>query len=246
VTDNIILLTDSYKVSHYKQYPKNTTNVYSYFESRGGEYNEVVFFGLQYIVKKYLTTPVTQQHVDEAATFLKDHFGTEELFNRKGWEYIVNNLDGKLPVRIKAVPEGTVVPTGNVLMTFESTDENCSWLTNYLETIGVQAWYGCTVATTSRDMKKTILEGLHKSGTPEQIDYKLHDFGFRGVSSVESAGIGGAAHLVNFKGTDTLAGLVFTVNPNLDPKLSNTCGTISVGSPESGLTTSVPCLSNTS
>ena len=86
------------------------------------------------------------------------HFGNPNLFNRKGWEYILNKHDGKLPVVIKAVPEGTVVPTHNVLMTVSKPDPNCFWLTNHLETLLVQVgWYGSTVATQSREMKKVIL-----------------------------------------------------------------------------------------
>jgi len=208
ITDNIILLTDSYKVSHHKQYPKGTTNIYSYFESRGGDYNEVVFFGLHYYLKAYLERPITQADIEEAAKFYSLHFGTDQLFNRKGWEHILNQHAGHLPVSIKAVPEGTVVDGHNVLMTIENTDPQCYWLTNYLETLLVQVWNGCTVATNSREMKKMILKSLEKSGDPSLIPFKLHDFGFRGVSSVETAGIGGAAHLVNFMGTDTIAGLL--------------------------------------
>jgi nicotinamide phosphoribosyltransferase len=210
--NNIILLTDSYKVSHYKQYPPNTKTVYSYFESRGGMFSETVFFGLQYFLKEYLSTPVTMEMIDEAEELFAMHFGDKTLFNRAGWEYIVAKHGGKLPVRIKAVPEGTVVPTLNALMTVENTDPECFWLTNYLETLLSQVWYPCTVATNSREMKKLILKYLEKTGDPSLISFKLHDFGFRGVSSVETAGLGGAAHLVNFMGTDTVAGLLVARN----------------------------------
>jgi nicotinamide phosphoribosyltransferase len=208
LTKNIILLTDSYKVSHYRQYPPKTKQVYSYFESRGGLYSETVFFGLQYFLQEYLSTPVTTAMIDEAEEFFAAHFGDRTLFNRAGWEHIVNNHGGKLPVRIKAVAEGTVVRTSNILMSVENTDPECYWLTNYLETLLSEIWYPCTVATNSREMKKLILKSLEKTGDPNLIAFKLHDFGFRGVSSVESAGIGGAAHLVNFMGTDTVAGLL--------------------------------------
>lgn len=201
-------MTDSYKVSHFKQYPKGTQNVYSYFESRGGMFPETVFFGLQYYLKEYLSKPITKEMIDEAESFFEAHFGSKELFNRAGWEHILKEHDGYLPVVIKAVPEGTVVPNHNVLMTVENTDPECYWLTNYLETVLAQVWYGCTVATISREMKKLILKYLDKTGDPSLIDFKLHDFGFRGVSSVESSGVGGCAHLVNFMGTDTMSALV--------------------------------------
>merc|ERR550539_1849735 len=120
---------------------------------------------------------------------------------------------GRLPIEIKAVPEGTVVSYKNVLFTMENTDDECFWLTNYLETLLVQVWYPTTVCTQSREQKKIITKYLTETGTKDVIDkglhlFKLHDFGFRGVSSVESAATGGAGHLVNFLGTDTMAALM--------------------------------------
>ena len=209
INENVLLMTDSYKVSHYKQYPPGTEHVYSYFESRGGEFDETVFFGLQYYLNRYLAGEVvTHEKIDEAEAIFHSHFGNKDCFNRKGWEHIVTAHQGRLPVTIRAVSEGTVVPTHNVLMTIENTDPACYWLTNYLETLLVQVWYASTVATQSREMKKIILTFLEQTGDPNLIPFKLHDFGFRGVSSVETAAIGGAAHLVNFQGTDTLAGIM--------------------------------------
>ncbi len=150
---NILLLTDSYKLTHWKQYPPGTEKVYSYFESRGGEFPEVVFFGLQYFIKKYLEgNVVNKEAIDEAEYIVSKHLSDKNLFNRKGWEYILKEYDGKLPVSIRSVPEGTVVPVSNVLITIENTDPNCYWLTNYLETLLVQTWYPITVATLSMHM----------------------------------------------------------------------------------------------
>jgi nicotinamide phosphoribosyltransferase len=204
---NIILNTDSYKVSMFKQYPAGTTGVYSYIESRGGRYDRTVFFGLQAFIKEYLLEPITQSDIDIADEILTSH---GEPFNRAGWQYILDIHRGYLPVVIKAVPEGTVVPVKNVLATIENTDPECFWLTTWLETALLRAvWYGTTVATQSYTIKRVILDYLEKTGDPTTIDFKLHDFGARGVSSLESAGIGGAAHLVNFMGTDTISGLLF-------------------------------------
>jgi nicotinamide phosphoribosyltransferase len=204
---NIILNTDSYKVSMFKQYPAGTTGVYSYIESRGGRYDETVFFGLQAFIKEYLLDPITQADIDIADEILTAH---GEPFNREGWEYILRVHNGYLPVVIKAVPEGTVVPVKNVLATIENTDPECFWLTTWLETSLLRAiWYPTTVSTQSKSIKKVILEALEKTGDPSTIDFKLHDFGARGVSSLESAGIGSAAHLVNFMGTDTISGILF-------------------------------------
>ena len=162
--DNILMLSDSYKVSHYKQYPPKTETVYSYFESRGGKFPNIVFFGLQYYLKKYLEgVVVTTDKINEAQFFIDKHVG-KGLFNRVGWEYILSEHGGKLPVIIKALPEGTKSVTHSVLMTIENTDPKCYWLTNYLETLLVQVWYGCTVATQSMEIKKMIGEYLEKTG----------------------------------------------------------------------------------
>lgn len=207
ISKSIILNTDSYKTSMFKQYPAGTTGVYSYIESRGGRYDRTVFFGLQAFIKEYLLRPITQADIDIADEILTAH---GEPFNRAGWEYILVKHNGYLPVVIRAVPEGTVVPVRNVLATIENTDPECYWLTTWLETALLRAvWYGTTVSTQSYTIKQVILDYLERTGDPSTIDFKLHDFGARGVSSMESAGIGGAAHLVNFMGTDTITGILY-------------------------------------
>lgn len=200
-------LTDSYKVSQWKQLPPGTQKCSSYFESRGGLFDSTVFFGLQYYLRKYLAgSVITRDSIEEAAEDSALHFGDPTIFNRVGWEYVLEKHDGRIPALIASVPEGTVVPTQNVLMTMENTDPDprANWINQHLETITSMVWYPMTVATQSREMKKILVRYLIKNGTPELIAYKLHDFGFRGSTSVESAGIGGMAHLVNFKGSDTL------------------------------------------
>jgi nicotinamide phosphoribosyltransferase len=215
---NIITITDSYKVSHYRQYPPNTNRVFSFFESRGGRYPDTIFFGLQYIIKKYLVGKVvSERFIQEAKELFTAHFGDSTAFNEAGWRHILEKHDGHLPIEIKAIPEGTKVPVSNVLVTAANTDPAVPWLTNYIETLLVQMWYPITVATQSYYMKKTINRFLEQTGTPELIDFKLHDFGFRGSTSVESAGIGGCAHLVNFKGTDTVEALLVAKNYYNEP-----------------------------
>ncbi|XP_026533026.1 nicotinamide phosphoribosyltransferase [Notechis scutatus] len=206
------------EVTHYKQYPPNTSKVYSYFECREKKtensklrkvkYEETVFYGLQYTLIKYLQgRVVTKEKIQIAKEVYKEHF-QDDVFNETGWNYILEKYDGRLPIEIKAVPEGFVIPRGNVLFTVENTDPNCYWLTNWIETILVQSWYPITVATNSREQKKILAKYLlETSGSLEGLEYKLHDFGYRGVSSQETAGIGASAHLVNFKGTDTVAGI---------------------------------------
>ena len=205
--DNLLLNTDSYKASHWLQYPPGTDATFFYVESRGGAYDRTVFFGLQAILKEYLAKPVTHAHVDEARDLFAAH---GEPFNEAGWRYIVDDHGGLLPIRIRAVPEGTVVPTHQALMTIESTDPAAFWVPSYLETMLLRIWYPVTVATISWHAKQTIRQFLERTSddVEGQLPFKLHDFGSRGVSSVESAAIGGAAHLVNFLGTDTVSGLL--------------------------------------
>lgn len=210
----IILLTDSYKQGHHSMYPAKTRKVYSYFESRkGAQFNETVFFGLQYLLKRYLSgVVVTRENIEAAAAVFKIHFGNENVFNRAGWEYILEVHGGKLPVRIKAVPEGTPVTISNVLMTVENTDDNCKWLTNFIETLLTHVWYGSTVATLSREVKKLIKHYYDRTADNQGgLPFALQDFGCRGVSCMEQAAYGGAAHLVNFLGTDTDPALPFAI-----------------------------------
>lgn len=205
---SILFDTDSYKAGHFLQYPPGTTSMFSYIESRGGEYSYTIFFGLQYYLKEYLSHRVTIEEVEKAKEFFAAH---GEPFNYEGWMYIAKELGGKLPVRIRAVPEGTRVPTHNILVSVESTDPKVFWIVSWLETSLLRnVWYGTTVATRSHVIKQIIMNALWKSSDDPDaaINFKLHDFGSRGVSSQESAMLGGAAHLINFMGSDTVAGVL--------------------------------------
>lgn len=205
---NLLLRTDSYKASHWLQYPPNTRRVYSYIEARGGQFPAGVFFGLQAYLQAYLSQPITKADIDEATELFAAH---GEPFNRAGWLQLLEKHGGKMPVRIRAVKEGSVVPTHNVLLTIENTDETFYWLTSYLETELLRAvWYPTTVATLSASAKAIIKQYLEATSDDPagQLPFKLHDFGARGVSSLESAALGGMAHLVNFMGTDTVSALL--------------------------------------
>lgn len=212
---NIITNTDSYKSSHYLQYPKDTQIINSYIESRGVSKDspllfdvEIVHFGLQMFLKEYLSKEITSENIREAEELFSMH-GVP--FNRAGWETILNKHGGYLPVRIEALAEGTPVPIGTTQVQVQNTDPELPWLTSYLETSLLRSvWYPSTVATISREVKKVIYKYLKTtSDDPDgQIQFKLHDFGARGVSSEESAMIGGCAHIVNFMGTDTISGII--------------------------------------
>lgn len=203
-----LTLTDSYKASHINAYKNGVKRIQSYLESRGGKYEWNVFFGLQYYLKRFLEgAVVTQEKIDEAEKFWSAHFGRNDVFNRKAWEYIINKHGGKLPVRIRAVPEGTRVNFKNVLMTIENTDDECFWLVNFLETLLMKVWYPITIASQSATIKNDIRNALERSGDVAGAEFKCHDFAYRGVASEEMAAIGAAAHLISFKGTDTVAGI---------------------------------------
>jgi len=210
---SIILKSDSYKFTHAPQYPEGTTKVYSYLESRGGKFDNTVFYGLQYLLKKHFEgIVVTKQDVDKANKIIDNHIG-QNIFNYEGWMRIVNTHGGKIPIRIKAAPEGTVIKTNNVLMTIENTDYELPWITNFCESILLQIWYPITVATLSREIKKNIIKYLKMttSYNKEEIQnickFSLNDFGYRGSSSDESASIGGSAHIVNFSGSDNISAI---------------------------------------
>ena len=206
---NLILATDSYKQSHFLQYPPEARAISAYGESRpNGFSDEVVFFGLQPFLIDYLGKAITSDNIEEAAAICAAH-GVP--FNREGWEAVLFDHGGYLPLEISALPEGIVVPTGVPLFQVVNTDDRMPWLTTFIETALLRSvWYPTTVATLSWKCAKVIGAGLAKSSDdPEgQLPFKLHDFGARGVSSGESAALGGMAHLVNFAGTDTLEGIM--------------------------------------
>ena len=205
---NLILNTDSYKASHFLQYPPGTEEISSYVESRGGRFPHTLFFGLQAFIKQYLLNPITYDNVGEAEELLTSH-GLP--FNQSGWLRIVNEHGGRLPIEIVAVQEGEVIPTLNTIVQVRNTDRELPWITSYIETALLRAiWYPTTVATLSFEAKRVIRRHLDKTcdDADGQIAFKLHDFGARGVSSLESAMLGGMAHLVNFQGTDTIAAIL--------------------------------------
>lgn len=221
IENNICLLTDSYKVTHHYFYPKGTEKIYSYLESRvGAEFNKTILYGLQYIIKKYLEGQVvTQEKIDEADKLISAHIG-EGIFNRQGWQYILDEHDGCLPIEIRAVAEGTPVNVSNVLMTVENIDRKSFWLPNYLESLLLQVWYPSTVATLSAEVRKLCNFYLEVTGScADNLDFMLHDFGYRGTTSTESAMLSGSAHLLSFSGTDTIPALTIPENYYNDSEL---------------------------
>lgn len=208
---NLVTAVDSYKVSHWAQFPRGLQISQYYVESRGGKFDKIMVDGIAYMCR-ILEKGISNGNVKYAKRLFKKHFGSD-VFNEAGFDILVNELDGKLPLRIRAVKEGTVVPVKHPILTIENTDERFGWLPGYLETFVLRAiWYPTTVATISFEVKKIIRSFMKKTVDDELIPqiepFKLHDFGARGVSSAESAAVGGSAHLKNFLGTDTVEALV--------------------------------------
>jgi len=204
---NIITNVDSYKNAHSWMYPEGTEYVSSYIESRGGIYPSILFAGLQPFLREYLMHPFTIDDIHEAHDV---HVSMGIPFQRQNWIDLLNDHGGYLPLEIEAVPEGTVVPTRNVLVQVVNTDPKYHWVTGFVETALLRAvWYTSTVATTSWIAKQHIRHFLDKtSDHPEMIRMYLHDYGARGVSSFESAALGGVGHLINFDQTDNVPGYV--------------------------------------
>lgn len=203
VMDNLLLLTDVYKLGHMEQYPKDTHYVYSYMEARKRDEN-MVFYGLQYFIKKYLMNPITSEDVEEVIKYRRSILGNvpDDIINK------YNGLVklGYLPLKIHAVPEGTILPTQNVLITIESTHPEFYWLVGYVESLLLKVWNTCTVA--SKSLKYYDLVRSYGEKTCDDLSHLpfcIHDFGHRGCSSEETAMLSGSAHLIAFKGSDTVS-----------------------------------------
>jgi len=219
ILNNIILATDSYKLTHWTMYEKlGITHVYSYLEARAGaDFSHTVWFGLKYFLEKLQAVKIDVPLVKRCKDFIETNVGAG-YFNEAMWMKIAQHYDGKLPVIIRAAEEGSVIPKGNVLLTIENVDPDCVGLVNHLESLLLQVWYPCTVATLSKAVKDAI--NRCKIEVTEEHDvvlkgfvfpssmwtnHQLLDFGYRGASSIETAAIGGLGHLTNFVGSDTIA-----------------------------------------
>ena len=232
---NAMLLCDFYKLSHREQYPQGTETVYSTWTPRASRVkgvDKVVAFGQQAFIKEYLIS-----------------FFNEAFFNRPKEEVVndykrivkatlgVANPDathieelhdlGYLPLLIKSVDEGTLVPLRVPMMTIENTDARFFWLTNYIETLAsCELWQACTSATIAHEYKKVLLQAATKTGGDKGfVDFQGHDFSMRGMSSLKSAVNSGMGHLLSFTGTDTIPAiqaLEHYYNANVEKELVGT------------------------
>ena len=206
--------TDAYKVSHFLQLPKNTQASRFYIAPRRAlrpENENYIVFGIRYFIEKYLKTPISYQDIEDAKNIWKffNLNGVSTTFPEEGFKKIVSKYKGLLPIKIVGVKEGSILNKFNVPVFIISVDDpDLVWLPGFIETaLQRSIWYPSTVATISYNVKQKLLKA-HKISVSEKnynaIQYQLHDFGARGATSGESAGIGGLAHLLNFLGTDTM------------------------------------------
>ncbi len=202
---NPLLCTDVYKMGHMEQYRQGTNKVYSYLMARSGKILPyTVFFGLQYFLDRYLSQRITLEMVDEFLHFRKMILGTEPSADlRKKFALLVER--GHVSLDIKAVPEGSVVPVQNVLLTITNTEPDAYWQVGFFESMLLKIWNTTTVASYSHKLYQLVQEFSHRTCEDDgHLPYQVHDFGYRGVSSEETAALSGSAHLVNFLGSDTV------------------------------------------
>lgn len=211
---NPLLLTDGYKVDHRRQYPEGTTLVYSNWtprKSRLEGVNEVVFFGLQYFIKKYILedfeTHFFRQPKEKVVAQYERRINNYLGENQVGSKHIADLHDlGYIPMVIKALPEGAIVPMKVPMFTMYNTLPDFFWLTNYFETlVSAVVWMPCTSATLARQYRIILDQFAHETAAvPEFVDWQGHDFSMRGMAGVEAALISGIGHLTSFTGTDTI------------------------------------------
>lgn len=202
-----ILDADTYKATHWTFEHPDFESSHGYLEARkGGQFDFVQWFGFQYLLRYYMMQQVTDDMKREAKDEIGTHVGP---FNDYMWDRIIGEHDGYMPVRIKALPEGTIVRQGNVLATIESLDKKVAGVQAYIETKLMRVHYPTTIATRSLRWWGIINRYLEETGTPELAEWMMVDFGARGAHALESAAVGGMAHLVNFQVTDNLMGIRF-------------------------------------
>ena len=228
---NALYLTDGYKLDHRRQYPEETTLVYSNWtprKSRIKGINEVVFFGLQYCIQKYIIDDFNQyffnqpkERVVKRYHRIINHYLGE---NQIGTKHIEDLHDlGYIPILIKALDEGALVPIKVPMFTMYNTKPEFFWLTNYFETlISTTIWMPCTSATIAYCYKKMLTTfAKETSDDITFVNWQAHDFSMRGMAGIEAATLSSAGHLLSFYGSDTLPTIQFfetyyQANPDLE------------------------------
>lgn len=207
--DNLLLMTDVYKLGHMRMYKPGTTKVYSYLCARSTKKeSQALFFGLQPYLK-LLSKGVTQADAEEFMSYYTEILGTTPPADIAEKITAIVKL-GYVPLEIKAVPEGTLIDNKNVLATVTNTHPDFAWVVGFFESLILKVWNTISVATLSHKFKRVVTEFTKETSDSDfLLPFLVHDFGYRGVSSEETAELSGAAHLVNFCGTDTIPAVKF-------------------------------------
>lgn len=206
---NPILDADSYKIPHWKFYRPGIQRVYSFLESRGGDEAEIMMAGLQPLLYEKLAQPLEAWQIEEAQEFASKHFGTDKYFNSKMWDEIVNKNDSRLPLLIRSLPEGLIVPKRTPMVTVENTGSAFTApLTSYKETMLMRdVWPACSIASRVFRMKREIKAYFDATSDNGISPFAILDFSSRGVFGESHSKIAGAAFTFMFQGSDNIPGI---------------------------------------
>ena len=229
------LLCDFYKVSHKEQYPEKTNKIYSTWTPRTSRIegiDKVVAFGFQAFIKEYLINYFNEnffnRNIDDVANEYKRVIKYTLGVQNPNVSHIIElHKLGYLPLKIKAVKEGTLIPIRVPMLTVENTSPKFFWLTNYIETLmSCCLWQPSTNATLAKEYRKILDEYAEKTGGDMSfVQFQGHDFSFRGKDSLDSAKSSGAGHLLSFVGTDTIPSILYLeefYNANIENELVGT------------------------
>lgn len=204
---NSVIDTDSYKVPQWRFYRPGVRRIYSFLESRGGEHGELMLAGLQPLLYK-LGQPVEDWEIEEAGEFFAKHFGFDSYMNRAMWDEIVHKHDRKLPLEIRAVPEGLMLPKRTPLVTAENTADLCAPLVGYKETMLLRnVWPASSIATRVFRMKQRIKPFYDRTSDNPISPFAVLDFMSRGVFGYDHACLAGAVFTFFFGGSDNMPGI---------------------------------------
>ena len=210
LTGNFILDADCYKVGHINHLPAGILRSHSNIVARkpfvdkehGIEINEIVVLGPQVVAETLKSIKITDEMINEAEIEINEQ-GYD--FPRAEWEAI-RDL-GYLPLVVRAVPEGTVVPVGLPIMNVENTVDGFAWLPAYIETWAQDiVWVMSIIASKMRWLRKQVDTFTANTGTDHDYgEYMIHNFGDRGAGGRGRAVMVAIAHAVFFSGSDCLA-----------------------------------------
>ncbi len=174
--------------------------------------NRIQLFGLQMIIMDLLSKPITRKEIDETERFLKKQYvgGTTYRFDRKMWDRVVDECHGIIPIKIEAIPEGSVGYVGEPLIQVKAKDgfgELAAWFEQML----LQVFATSEMSTRSRyllDYNKQMVrrctnENLSEEEVNRRAALRIHDFSLRSCSCPQEAERLSIAHLTSHLTTST-------------------------------------------